>query len=471
MTNVSGTHLNSHVEAGPGRGEARESPSSLPRYAEYKDSGLAWLGEVPAHWNIRRTKFLFDLMKRPVEDGDGIVTAFRDGQVTLRSNRRIDGFTNALQEIGYQGVRKGDLVIHAMDAFAGAIGASDSDGKSTPVYSVCNPKHEVSDSTYYAHLLRYMALGGLVTSLAKGIRERSTDFRWSDAGNLLLPVPEFEEQASIVAFLNRETGKIDALIAEQEKLLTLLAEKRQATISHAVTRGLNPNAPMKDSGVPWLGEVPAHWGINATRRHLMKSISNGIFKKKEEFGDGTLLINVFDIYRDDYLINYSLLDRAICSEHEKLSYQVRPGDLFFVRSSLKREGIAAVALATENSEPVVFECHLIQVRLDESVVTGIFANYLFNSSQFRYHMVRSAKVTTMTTIDQEAILSSPLLLPPLNEQSLIVDFLDGELRTLDDLKRDVGHAITLLKVRRSALIAAAVTGKIDVRGTVEQRDA
>src|SRR3954467_11741292 len=113
-----------------------------------KPSGITWVGAIPAHWAVKRAKFLFSLAQRQPREGDGIVTAFRDGQVTLRSNRRTDGFTNAMKEAGYQGVRKGDLVIHAMDAFAGAIGVSDSDGKCTPVYSCCVPKAEATSEFY-----------------------------------------------------------------------------------------------------------------------------------------------------------------------------------------------------------------------------------------------------------------------------------------------------------------------------------
>jgi type I restriction enzyme S subunit len=162
-----------------------------------KESGVAWLGEVPTHWELRRTKYLFDLMNRPPRDDDGIVTAFRDGTVTLRSNRRVEGFTNSIKEIGYQGIRKGDLVIHVMDAFAGAVGVSDSDGKSTPVYSVCKPISDDVSAPYYGRILRHMALSGFINSLAKGIRERSTEFRWAEASRLPLPVPSVEEQRLI----------------------------------------------------------------------------------------------------------------------------------------------------------------------------------------------------------------------------------------------------------------------------------
>lgn len=225
---------------------------------------MLWVGEMPKHWESHRLKSLFRLVKRPPRDTDGIVTAFRDGQVTLRSNRREDGFTNALQEIGYQGVRSGDLVIHAMDAFAGAVGVSDSDGKSSPVYSVCTPRTG-ANPRYFGLAIRHMALSGFVNSLAKGVRERSSEFRWADASVQRFPVPPLNEQDQIISFIDRETAKIDALIEEQRRLIALLKEKRQAVISHAVTKGIDPHAPMKDSGIEWLGEVPAHWEVKRLR--------------------------------------------------------------------------------------------------------------------------------------------------------------------------------------------------------------
>jgi len=238
---------------------------SFPRYPKYKDSGVAWATQIPAHWGTARLKNIFALMKREPEEGDDIVTAFRDGEVTLRTNRRVDGFTQAIQEHGYQRVLPNDLVIHAMDAFAGAIGVSDSTGKSTPVYSVCCPHSAHTCVPYFGRLLRHMAVSDFVQSLSKGIRERSTEFRWKEASQVLLPEPPADEQKGIAVFLDRETAKLDVLIAEQQRLIELLQEKRQAVISHAVTKGLKHDAAMKDSGIGWLGEVPEHWMVGRCR--------------------------------------------------------------------------------------------------------------------------------------------------------------------------------------------------------------
>ena len=233
----------------------------MQRYDTYKNSGVYFLPDLPANWEIRKAKYLFKEENRPVKPDDEIVTCFRDGQVTLRKNRRVEGFTNSLKEIGYQGVRKGDLVIHNMDAFAGSIGISDSDGKATPVYSCCTPKSSEVNQFYYCYLLRFLARNGFILSLAKGIRERSTDFRFNDFKELYLPVPSREEQDAIVKHIDAATAKIDAAIAQQQKMIDLLNEHKQIIINRAVTKGLNPNAKMKDSGVEWIGEVPEHWEI------------------------------------------------------------------------------------------------------------------------------------------------------------------------------------------------------------------
>ena len=173
-----------------------------------KYSGFKWLGVIPEHWKIIKGKRIFKRMNRPTLNSDEIVTAFRDGTVTLRKNRRVEGFTNSLLEIGYQGVKKGDLVIHSMDAFSGAIGVSDSDGKATPVYLVCRPILEV-DCYYYAYLLKQMAYSGYIVSLARGIRERSTDFRYREFANLPLPFPPLSGQQAIADFLDDKLTQID----------------------------------------------------------------------------------------------------------------------------------------------------------------------------------------------------------------------------------------------------------------------
>lgn len=199
-----------------------------------KDSGIPWIGMIPAHWELRRAKYMFRKHKRPVSPEDEVITCFRDGQVTLRKNRRTTGFTESLTEVGYQGIKKGDLVIHQMDAFAGAIGVSDSDGKGTSVYHCCTPKGDY-DVNYYALLLRIMAQTGFIQSLYRGIRERSSDFNFNTFGNQFLAVPPIEEQHQIVQYIQESISKVETYISDLEKEIEYLKEYKQRLISDVVT--------------------------------------------------------------------------------------------------------------------------------------------------------------------------------------------------------------------------------------------
>ena len=230
--------------------------TDLKPHSEYKESGLPWLGQVPRHWAQERAKWLFTKMDRQVGEDDGVVTCFRDGMVTLRKNRRLRGFTEAIYEFGYQGIRKGDLVIHAMDAFAGAVGVSDSDGKATPVYAVCQPKPGVN-AHYYAFIVREMARSQWILALSRGIRERSTDFRYETFGGQRVPLPPLDEQAAIASFLDWSNGRLDRAIRAKRKVIALLNEQKQAIIHRARYPWPRPLCP------PQALRYPLAWGHSA----------------------------------------------------------------------------------------------------------------------------------------------------------------------------------------------------------------
>ena len=206
--------------------------------AKMKDSGISWIGEIPEHWETRRAKFMFKKNKRERRPEDEVITCFRDGQVTLRKNRRLTGFTESEKYDGYQGIRKGDLVIHQMDAFAGSIGVSDSDGMGTSVYHCCTPTDDYN-VYYYAYLIRQMALSGFIQSLYKGIRERSSDFSFPVFGNQYLIIPPSDEQQAIVAYIEEKCEKIDKLASELQSEIDYLKEYKQRLIADCVTGQVN----------------------------------------------------------------------------------------------------------------------------------------------------------------------------------------------------------------------------------------
>lgn len=191
---------------------------------EMKDSGIQWIGSMPVHWNCIRGKYVLKYIQKPVREDDGVITCFRDGEVTLRSNRREDGFTMADKEIGYQGIDVGDLVVHGMDGFAGAIGISDSRGKASPVLNVLDTEQ---NKRYIMYFLRSMAYSDVFLALATGIRVRSCDLRWNKISELSYPVPPLEEQEAIVDYIDSVLRRIDEVItAKREQLSTLEAYKK-----------------------------------------------------------------------------------------------------------------------------------------------------------------------------------------------------------------------------------------------------
>lgn len=200
--------------------------------AEMKDSEIQWIGMMPAHWECIRGKYILRYMQKPVREDDGVITCFRDGEVTLRSNRREDGFTMADKEIGYQGIDVGDLVVHGMDGFAGAIGISDSRGKASPVLNVLETDQ---NKRYIMYFLRSMAYSDVFLALATGIRVRSCDLRWNKLSELFYPIPPLEEQEAIVAHIDDVIEKTNAVIADKKAQLETLEEYKKSLIFEYVT--------------------------------------------------------------------------------------------------------------------------------------------------------------------------------------------------------------------------------------------
>lgn len=421
---------------------------------------MEWLGDVPEHWQIVRTKDIFNHRKEEALEDDEIVTAFRDGQVTLRKNRRTDGFTNSIKEHGYQHINSGDLVIHEMDAFAGAIGVSDSSGKSTPVYTVCYAKNENINHHFYSHFFRTMAKTGFINSLAKGIRVRSTEFRWNESRNVYLVEPPKADQEKIVSFLDTETARIDNLISKQEKLIELLEEQRKSIISHAVTKGLNPNVPMKDSGVEWLGQVPEHWMTPSSKHLLEIPITDGPHETPNFVDDGIPFISAEAISKGkiDFDKKRGYITPELNAIYSK-KYSPKVEDIYMVKSGATTGKVAMV----ETTETFNIWSPLAVFRCNKNKVLPKFLLAVFNSSHFYDALVLNWSYGTQQNIGMGVLSNIEIPCPPLKEQAEIIQHLDVQNTKFDKLIGTQSQLIEKLKEYRSSIISHAVTGKIDVR--------
>ena len=428
----------------------------MERYNEYKDSGIYFIPDIPKSWQVLKAKYLFKQEKREVRPEDEIVTCFRDGQVTLRKNRRTEGFTNSMKEIGYQGVRKGDLVIHNMDAFAGAIGVSDSDGKGTPVYACCTPKRDDINQYYYCYLLRYLARNGFILSLAKGIRERSTDFRFNDFKELYLPVPSREEQDAIVSYIDLHSTKIDEAIAQQQKMIDLLNERKQIIINNAVTKGLNSDVQMKDSGVDYIGLIPENWDVRRMASLGVFSKGGGI-SRDNLIEDGEPAILYGDIYTK---YNYFAEDikNHISKKVSLDSVEVHKNELLMTGSGETKEDIGKTIVflgdkAYAGGDVIIF---------NQENNNSTFLSYALNSSYAKNFRYKESKGEIVVHIYANAIRRLYLALPDITEQNTIVEYLNNKVGIIDSEISVVSKQIDLLRERKQIIINDVVTGKVKV---------
>ena len=427
----------------------------------YKPSGVPWLGDMPAHWDVRRAGWLFRKMDRPVQDTDQVVTCFRDGTVTLRKNRRTEGFTESLQEIGYQGIRRGDLVIHQMDAFAGAVGVSDSDGKGTPVYSVCYPTHD-ADPFYYAHVVREMARNQWILALAKGIRERSTDFRYSEFARQEFPLPPLPEQQAIVRYLDHADRRIRRYVAAKRKLIVLLEEERQAVVNRAVTRGLDPNVRLRPSGVEWLGDVPEHWEVLAVKRRYAIQLGKMLQNVPNRVGDVEVPylkaqhVQWFRVLTEDTPTMWA-------SNEEIFKYCVKPGDLLVCEGG---EG-GRTAMLEDSIDVCIIQNALHRVRPHGEDLNAFLQQVMSVVSAYGWFDSLNSKAT-IAHFTREKFGALMIPLPPLAEQTAIVEYLNKANADIDAAIARTRRQVELIQEYRTRLVADVVTGKLDVREAAAQ---
>lgn len=441
---------------------------TLQRYAAYKASGIAWLGCIPEHWPMcplkRNLDFLTSGSRGWAEHySEGGPLFIRIGNLT-RETIHLD--LSDIQRVnvpaGAEGertrVQPGD-VLFSITAYLGSV-AVVPDGFE-PAY--------VSQHVALARLRRDCVLPAWVAYVAssrigktyleaQGYGGSKVQLSLEDVASLILPMPPLPEQFAICAFLARELSKIDALIAEQEKLIALLAEKRQATISHAVARGLNRDAPMMDSGVAWLGEVPAHWAVGALG--YLASIETGSTPDRAQpsYWNGSIpWVKTGEIcWAPIHETEEFISDDAIANSAVKLA---RPGTLMMAMygQGVTRGRVAVLAITATYNQA----CAAISFGPRISVE---FGRYFFMAA---YDHVRDGgNETSQMNLSAGIIAKIKVPVPPADEQAAISKFLDDETAKVDRLRAQAIRAIALLKERRSALITAAVTGHIDVRGQV-----
>lgn len=412
---------------------------------EMKDSGIEWAGVIPNTWNINKGKYFMELLTRPTLETDEVITCFRDGEVTLRSKRREEGFTVSLTEAGYQGIEIGDLVVHGMDGFAGSIGISDSRGKATPVLNVLDTKQ---NKRYMMYLMRTMAYCELFLSLATGIRVRTCDTNWKKLREIDYILPTIPEQKAIADFLDNECDELNTLISDIQSQIEVLEEYKRSVITEAVTKGLDPDVEMRDSGIAWVGDIPAHWLVEKVKFHLQRN-------EPRNPGDKQVL----SVYREYGVIPKDSRDdnHNVTSEDTSNYKYVVPGNL--VINKMKAwQG----SMGVSEYEGIVSPAYFIYKFTDNQIMPK-YLHYLFRSCyKDEFRRISGGIREGQWDLSPYEFSNTLLLIPPTDEQNRIVSYIDARISEIEFAITEKKQQIETIKEYKKSLIFEYVTGKKEV---------
>jgi len=441
---------------------------SFPRYERYKESGVEWLGEVPEHWAVVRLKQVASVRLSNVDKltAEGQSPVRLCNYVDVYKNRRITHAMNFMmatateEQIARLALRNGDVIITKDSEDSADIGVPALVGGTIDRlvcgYHLALIRPGAVDGGFLYFLMCSDYVRAVFTAEATGITRYALGKYCIE--NLQLPTAPIPKQRAIAAFLDQETSKIDALIAEQHRLINLLKEKRQAVISHAVTRGLNPDAPMKDSVVEWLGEVPEYWHVVPS--HTIFPESKERAHIEDEHLSATQKYGVIPLTEYERLEGRQVTHAVMNLDQRK---HVEVGN--FVVSMRSFEG----GIERVKARGCVRSSYVALTAGGRAHV-GFFS-YLFKSSAYIQGLQATATfIRDGQDLNYNNFRQVKLPCPSVDEQQAIAAFLDRETDRIDLLVSEAERAITLLQERRSALISAAVTGKIDVRGLVESAE-
>ena len=434
---------------------------ALKPYPAYRDSGLPWIGEMPKHWEVRRNGRLFAQRN---ETGYADLPIL---EVSLRTGVRVRQFDKGVRKqkmtdrSQYKRAAQGDIAYNMMRMWQGAVGVALMDGLVSPAYVVACPFPDI-DSRYYSYLFRTGDYMREVDNFSRGIVSDRNRLYWDDFKQLPAAFPPFNEQMKIADFLDDHERLANRFTRNKERLIALLKEKKQAIIDRAVTRGLDPNAPMQLADIDWMPEVPTHWETRRLRNVVDMWVSN-VDKHTREGEEPVRLCNYVDVYKNDYIDNRMKFMRATATVDELERFRLEEGDVLITKDSEVWDDIGVPALVTESAPDLVSGYHLALLRPRTNTIRG---SYLLRTLQstgvaHQFHIVATG--VTRYGLSHADIKSILLPLPPVSEQAAIVERLEWSTAAIDTAIGRARRQIGLLGEYRERLISDVVTGKLDVR--------
>ena len=430
------------------------------QYPSYKNSGVEWLGDVPDEWDIYPFWHLFNRKEITNKTQEQLLSVYLDRGVILHSEGGGMVHKPADNLEKYQLVEVNDFVMNNQQAWRGSVGVSPYKGIVSPAYLIFSFNKKICAPKFFKYFLRDKGVVDqfMIASMSVGTIQRQV--KWHLLKTIQLSIPSLIEQNTIANFLDTETARIDNLITKQEKLIELLEEQRKSIISHAVTKGLNPNAPMKDSGVEWLGEVPEHWMTPSSKHLLEIPITDGPHETPNFVDDGVPFISAEAISKGkiDFDKKRGYITPELNAIYSK-KYSPKIEDIYMVKSGATTGKVAMV----ETTEEFNIWSPLAVFRCNKNKVLPKFLLAVFNSSHFYDALVLNWSYGTQQNIGMGVLSNIEIPCPSLKEQAEIIQHLDAQNTKFDKLINTQSQLIEKLKEYRSTIISHAVTGKIDVR--------
>jgi len=435
--------------------------TSLKPYPSYLDSGLPWLGEIPEHWCVRRNGRLFAERKETGYEDLPIL------EVSLRTGVRVRDMVSGTRKqqmadrSRYKRAVAGDIPYNMMRMWQGAVGMAPVDGLVSPAYVVARPFPEV-DPRYYANLFRTSAYMREVNKFSRGIVSDRNRLYWDEFKQMPSAFPPTEEQRRIADFLDAQGRLTTRLIRKKRRLLELLNEQKQAIIDRAVTRGLNAQAQMKSTGIDWMPRVPAHWELKPLKQ-IVKVLFSNVDKHSQEGECSVLLCNYTDVYKNDFIESDMPFMSATATAAEIKRFQLEVGDILITKDSETWNDIGVPAVVSGELEGVLCGYHLALLRTDREKILPMFLFRALTASAIAQQFHTEATGVTRYGLSKLAVRNLLLPLPPLSEQSALVEALLDALKPFNTSASRVNQEIGLVREYRERLIADVVTGKLDVR--------
>lgn len=432
----------------------------MERYSEYKDSGVKWLEEIPSHWELRKMKYTFSERSQKGFPQEPLLASTQTHGVILKSqyeNRTVEAI-KSLETLKL--VEIGDFVI-SLRSFQGGLEYAYNRGIISPAYTILTPIHIKAD--YFKYLSKSDIFISLLKSSVTGIRE-GQNIDYNKLKDNLLPIPSIEEQVSIGAYLDSATSEIDKAIAMQQKMIDLLNERKQIIIQNAVTKGLDENVEMKESGVEWIGKIPKHWEV-LNFRHLIKILTD--FTANGSFGDLASNVKYLDI--KDYARLVRLTDLRNNFDEEKGVWVNKSSYEYLAKSELHGGELLIANVGAYSGLPwimpnVSFRTtlapNMFMLKLQDVITEYIY--YLLSSSMYFAHLQMVASATAQPKLNKNNIRELNIVLPPKSEQQQIVTYLDSEMQRFGTAITNCQRQITLLQERKQIIINEVVTGKVRV---------